>query len=340
VMDRPLLPSEEVSDLLQRRGNHFPELEGAAERLFADCGLADFNRYERLCRYLEQEHGVRVRVVSGPQARSLRHFDPEARQITVSEVLPPRSRHFQLAHQIALLTLREHLDSVAADPGLTTDASRSLCRVALANYFAAAILMPYAPFLDAARAERYDIEVLGHRFRTSYEQVCHRLTTLRRPGQEGIPFHFLRVDVAGNISKRFSGSGIRFARYSGACPRWNVFHAFLTPGMIRRQLSRMTDGTTYFCVACTVRSGAGGFHTPPTLYAVGLGCDVRHAKDIVYADGMDLTNADSAVPVGVTCRLCERMDCAQRAFPPVQRPVHVDENTKGLSFYAPLPEEP
>jgi len=333
-VERPLLPSEEVSDLVERRGNHFPALEEAAEALHESCGLADFNRYERLREFLEAEHGIVVQVVPGTD-RGLRRYDPERRLITLSEVLPPRSRHFQLAHQIGLITARDAIDEVAADAALTTDASRALCRVALGNYFAAAVLMPYGRFARAARDARYDIEVLGHRFRVSFEQVCHRLTTLGRPGDEGIPFHFLRVDIAGNISKRFAGSGIRFARYSGACPRWNVFKAFLTPGMVTRQLSAMPDGTTYFCVAKTVRSGMGGFHTQPTLYALGLGCDVRHAPKIVYADGMDLESEQATVPVGVTCRLCERMDCAQRAFPPVQRALEVDEDVRGLSFYAP-----
>ncbi len=339
AVGRPLLPSEEVSDFLQRRGNTFPALEEAARELHEACGLIDFNRYERLCRHLEARHDIRVRVVPAQASgHTLRRYDPERREITVSEVLPPRSRHFQLAHQLALITLSDLLDQEAQHAELSSEGSRSLCRIALANYFAAAVLMPYEPFLAAAQEARYDIEVLGHRFRTSFEQVCHRLTTLRRPGAEGVPFHFLRVDIAGNISKRFSGSGIRFARFSGACPRWNVFNAFLTPGMIRRQVSRMPDGASYFCVARTVRSGTGGFHTAPSLYAVGLGCDISHAPQLVYADGMDLDSESATVPIGVTCRLCERTDCAQRAFPSVQRPLHVDEDTRGVSFYSP-PQE-
>jgi predicted transcriptional regulator len=207
--------------------------------------------------------------------------------------------------------------------------------VALANYFAAAVAMPYQPFYEAARAERYDIELLGHRFDASFEQVCHRLTTLRRPGAEGIPFHLVRIDIAGNISKRFSGSGIRFARFSGACPRWNVHTAFLTPGMIRVQLSRMPDGTTYFCIARTLRRDRR-FHAPHAVQAIGMGCEVHHAREMVYADGIDTTNLSAAVPVGVTCRLCERMDCQQRAFPALQHRMEVDENVRGLSFYAPV----
>jgi predicted transcriptional regulator/transcriptional regulator with XRE-family HTH domain len=333
AVERPLQPSEEVSDLLERHGNHFPALEEAAERLHQDGGLADFNRYERLRVLLERDHGIRVQVV--PPGDELRRYDPDERVISISEILPPRSRHFQLAHQVGLITQGALLDELAADPKLTSDASRALARVALANYYAGAVLMPYERFLRAAQSTRYDIEAIGHRFRVSFEQVCHRLTCLRRQGAEGIPFHFLRVDLAGNVSKRFAGSGIRFARYSGGCPRWNVFRAFLTPGMLRTQVSHFPDGSSYFCVACTVRSGSGGYHAPQTLYGVGIGCDVRFADRLVYADGVDLSNKQVGVPVGVTCRLCERMDCAQRAFPAVQSPLQVDENRRGLSFYAP-----
>jgi hypothetical protein len=331
------LPSEEVSDLIQRHSNYFPELEEGAERLRRDAGLDGEDLYQGLVRYLAREHGVEVRIEKvGAMRGAVRRFEPEARRLFLSEVLRRGSRNFQLAHQIGLLTQTDSLDRLSSDPNLTTPESRALCRVALANYFAGAVLMPYEPFLRAAREERYDLELLGHRFRTSFEQVCHRVTTLGRPGAEGVPFHFLRIDSAGNISKRFSASGIRIARFSGACPRWNVHAAFLTPGMIRVQLSRMPDGTVYFCIARTVLKEYGGYHSPHTIQAIGLGCHVRHARELVYSDGMDLENLGAAVPVGVTCRLCERLDCEQRVFPPLHAPLRVDENVRGVSFYAPV----
>ena len=173
-------------------------------------------------------------------------------------------------------------------------------------------------------------------FRVGFEQVCHRLTTLRRPGAEGVPFHMLRIDVAGNISKRFSASGIRFARFSGACPRWNVFSAFLTPGMIRIQVSRMPDGHQYFCIARTIQKDSGGYHAQHAVQAIGLGCRVEHARELVYSDGIDVANPDTCIPVGITCRLCERTDCEQRALPSLKVPLQVDQNVRGVSLYAPV----
>jgi predicted transcriptional regulator/transcriptional regulator with XRE-family HTH domain len=339
-LDPSRLPSEEVSDLVQRRDNHFPDLEEAAERLWQRAELTSDDVYRGLVRYLAAHHRIEVKVARvADERKAMRRFDPTTGTLSVSEVLPPRSRRFQLAHQVGLCTEGELLDRLVRDESLSTPESRALGKVALANYFAAAVLMPYQPFLEAARAERYDIELLAHRFGASFEQVCHRLTTLRRPGAEGVPLHFLRIDIAGNISKRFSGSGIRFARFGGACPRWNVHAAFMTPGMIRIQVSRMPDGNVYFCIARTVRSDRGGYLAPHNVQAIGLGCDVRYARALVYADGIDVDNPNTAVPVGVTCRICEHLDCEQRAFPALTHPLRIDENVRGVSFYAPVEPE-
>lgn len=329
------LPSEEVTDLIQQASNHFPELEAAAESLAARAKLTSDDLYPGLIRYLEKNLGIQVQIARwGAERGVLRRFDPHRKLLVLSELLPTRSRTFQLAHQIAVMTQGALMDRITADARLTTEESRALARVSLANYFAGAVLMPYTAFLEAARQERYDIDVLGRRFRVGFEQVCHRLTTMRRPGAEGVPFHMIRIDVAGNISKRFSASGIRFARFSGACPRWNVFSAFLTPGMIRIQVSRMPDGHEYFCIARTIQKDSGGYHAQHPVQAIGLGCRVEHARDLVYSDGIDMANPDTCVPVGVTCRLCERTDCEQRALPSLKVPLRVDQNVRGVSLYA------
>lgn len=329
-------PTEELNDALQLRGNHFPAVEEAAERLWQEASLDFDDVYGTLIDFLRSRHGIQVHVVRAEEGQAMRRFDEKRKVITLSEVLPPRTRRFQLAHQAGLIIERELFDSLRMDEDLSAEA-KSLSRVVLANYFAAAVLMPYEPFLQAAKDVRYDVELLAHRYRTSFEQVCHRLTTLRRPGSEGIPLHFLRIDIAGNISKRFSASGIRMPRFSGACPRWCVHAAFLTPGMIRTQLSTMFDGTKYFCLARTVQRATGGYQIPHTVHSICIGCEARYAKEMVYADGVDLDTARAATPVGTTCRTCEQMDCEQRVFPPMQHPLKIDENVRGVSFYAPVP---
>ncbi|BDU73287.1 helix-turn-helix domain-containing protein [Mesoterricola silvestris] len=329
-----LLPSEAAGDFIQRSMNHFPALEAAAEALWSRAALDQDLLYTGLIEVFKG-YGVKVRVHrAGDAPGILRRYDPESRVLSLSELLPPRSRAFQMAHQWALLALRELLDDLIQDPLVADDTARAMARVALANYFAGAVLMPYGAFFRAARAGRYDIELLSRRFEASFEQVCHRLTTLRRPGEEGVPFHFLRIDIAGNISKSFSASGIRFARYSGCCPRWNIHASFLTPGLIRTQISEMPDGVKYFCIARTLQKDTGTYRGQHAMQALGLGCEIAHARELVYSDGLVLEQPP--VPIGVTCRLCDRADCEQRAFPPLHQGIQVEERVRRSSFFAHL----
>jgi predicted transcriptional regulator/DNA-binding XRE family transcriptional regulator len=339
-LDRAGLSAEQVSELIQRHMNHFPELEAEAERVWKDGALEMENLFGSLAGYLERTHRVKVRVLKvGEMRGAVRRYDRDRGELQISEALRRGSRNFQLAHQVGLLNCSETLDRLARDPQLRSEESRALSRVVLANYFASAVLMPYDDFFRAAEEERYDIDLLGHRFRSSYEQVCHRLTTLQRKGAKGVPFHIVRLDIAGNISKKFSATGLMLPRFGGLCPLWNAQAAFLQPGVIRCQVSRLPDGTTWFSVARTVRKHRGGFHAPDVLYAIELACSTEYARKLVYADGYDLANPATAVPVGITCRLCERLDCRARAFPSIHQPLTVDENVRGISFFAPVREK-
>ncbi|MBM3539515.1 MAG: DUF2083 domain-containing protein, partial [Alphaproteobacteria bacterium] len=177
-------------------------------------------------------------------------------------------------------------------------------------------------------------ETLMHRFGVSFEQAGHRLSTLQRPTDRGVPFFFVRVDIAGNVTKRFSAAGFHLSRFGGSCPRWVTHEAFLTPGLIRSQIARLPDGATFFCLARTVERSGGSYHAPASRHAVGIGCAVDDAKSLVYADGLDLERLEAVTEIGVGCRLCERADCRQRAFPPLQHRLVVDETTKGPSAYS------
>jgi predicted transcriptional regulator/DNA-binding XRE family transcriptional regulator len=340
--DRTRLASEQVSDFIERHTNYFPALEAEAERVRQDGRIDDADLYGQLSRYLARTHGVSVRIRTVEEmGRAVRRYDADRRELHLSEILRRGSRNFQLAVQTGLLDCAETLDQLTRDPALTSDSARSLGRVALASYFAGAVLMPYAKFLAAAERERYDIELLGHRFRVGWEQTCHRLTTLRRPGAEGVSFYLLRVDQAGNISKRFSAAGVRFPRFSGLCTLWNVHGAFAQPGRVRVQLSQLPDGQTVLAVARTVRRDVGSYHSPEVLYSVGVGCSAADAPRLVYADAINLETLAAAVPIGITCRLCERSDCTARAFPSIRTPLAIDENTRGISFFAPVtPRQP
>jgi len=332
-------PSEEVSEFLQARLNHFPPLEEAAEGLWLEHGLALLSLQQDLVKALAQRYAVDVEIAPAEAMPGLlRHYNPMNRRLMLSEMLPGPSRTFQLAHQIAFLGARREIEALVSGGKFTSAEADALARSALANYFAGAVMAPYARFHAAARAARYDVDVLRNRFGLSFEQTCHRLTTLRRPGQEGVPFHLTRVDIAGNISKRFSASGIHIARFGAACPRWNVYDAFATPGMLRVQVSQMPDGERYFCIAKTIEAPAvqprGGLLHRTSKLAIGLGCHVSHARELVYSDGVPLDDAALTTPIGVSCRSCPRTNCSDRAMPALAQRLEIDENKRGLSTYA------
>lgn len=334
------IPSEEVNDFIQKRHNHFANLEEAAETLWLENGLALFTLQQDLVKVLNQRFAVDVEIApAGAMSGLLRHYNPLTRRLQLSELLPLPSRTFQLAHQIAFLGYRREIEQAVSGGKFSSPEADQLAASALANYFAAAVMSPYQRFLEAARSTRYDITTLQHRFGLSFEQVCHRLTTLQRPGQEGAPFHLIRVDIAGNISKRFSLSGIHIARFGAACPRWNVYDAFATPGMIRVQVSRMPDGAAFFCVARTLNPAGratirGGLPQRAGTLAIGLGTALSHAREIVYADGLNLDDPQIVTPIGVSCRTCPRSDCSDRAMPALAQKLVIDENKRGLSTYS------
>ena len=324
-----LLPNEEVREFFHEHGNHFPELEDAAEALGASLTGTATEMNHALAERLRHQHGLVVAVAPLPGA--VRVYDPVNRQLLLAETLPRESRGFQMAFQLALLEVRQQVEEIAGRPAMTTPDAATLLRIGLLNYVAGALLMPYAPFLGAAMALRYDVEHLAARFGVSFEQACHRLSTLQRNGARGVPFFFLRVDPAGNVSKRFSAAGFPFARFGGTCPRWIVHAAFATPGSVRVQVAQLPEGPAYLCFARTITAAHAHWGDPPPTRVVAMGCDIARAPELVYADGIDLETA--AVGIGLSCRLCDRQDCRSRAFPPLAHRLALDVRTTSTSPY-------
>ena len=245
----------------------------------------------------------------------------------------PATQAFQALHQIALIEHDDLLEATLDLARFRTEAARAICKTGLANYFAGAALLPYARFLTRAQALRHDLETLAQVFDASIEQVGQRLSTLQRAGAKGVPFYFVRVDQAGTITKRHSATRLQFARFGGACPLWNVHQAFETPGRFLRQLAETPDGVRYVCLARDVSKSGGSFRAPVRRYAIGLGCEIAHAASLVYADDLDIRNDAAYQPIGISCRFCERQSCPQRAVPPLDRPLSVDPNERGLLPY-------
>jgi XRE family transcriptional regulator, fatty acid utilization regulator len=302
-----------VRDYFNRRRNHVAELDDIAEAAFGAHGLVAGQVAPRLRQRLREAHGITVALSDGLDDK--RRFDPGTRTLWLSDWLQPGQQAFQMAAELAL---REHgalIDTLVAQAGFADPERAAQARIGLSNYYAGALVMPYGAFLDAAQAERYDIDRLAHRFGVGFEAVCHRLSTLARPGRPGLPFFFVRVDRAGNISKRHSATDFHFSHVGGACPLWIVYEAFNQPGRILTQIARMPDGRRHFWLARQVESGPTGYGRQRKTFAVSLGCDLRHADRLTYSRGWDLKAIDDAVPIGPGCLTCEREDCVQRAFP-------------------------
>lgn len=329
------LPHEEVRDIFNRRNNYIDGLDRLAEALAQDLVLQPAERAASLREALLQRCGVTVEPLTDPgDAGLLRHYDARRRRLSLPSHLTDAQQAFQMATQYALLAAADAFAAEVREAGFSDDATRALARQGLAHYFAGAVLLPYGAFLDAARGCRYDVELLQQRFHVSFETICHRLSTLQRNGARGVPFYFVRVDQAGNISKRQSATSFHFARHGGACPLWNVHEAFAQPGRILTQIAEMPDGSRFFGIARTIeRHGSGGFRAQRKLFAIGLGCDLAHARELVYADGLDFGRSAQAVLIGPGCRVCPREHCVQRAFPPAGKLLVADSDRESLVSY-------
>ncbi|WP_337187356.1 short-chain fatty acyl-CoA regulator family protein [Phenylobacterium sp.] len=313
-------PVAESRRFLEARRNSFPMLDDAAERLAQRVAA-----YDSPAGYFRERHGLRVRRLP-PEVMvgSIRRLDRHRRELLLSDELDNASQTFQLALQLTYLELDADLDFIMSQGGFATDSGERLTRRALASYAAAALLMPYTAFARAAEARRYDLEALSRQFGASFEQVAHRLTTLQKPGHERVPFFFIRVDEAGNVSKRLDGAGFPFARHGGGCPLWNVHQAFRTPRQIVTQWLELPDGQRFFSVARTVTAGGGGYGKPRIERAIALGCAAEHAPRLIYADGHP-GGPEGATPIGVTCRICHRTECTARSAPPIGRQILADD---------------
>ncbi|TWF58423.1 helix-turn-helix domain-containing protein [Neorhizobium alkalisoli] len=311
-------PVAEVRHFLAARRNCFPALDVVAERLSAK--ITDAGGFAA---YLKERHELRVRrMPSDVMTGSLRRLDWHRKEILLDETLDVSSQNFQLAQQIAYLEFDRELRAALDEGTFESENAQRIAHRALAAYCAAAIIMPYAAFARAAEQRKYDIELIARQFGVSFEQIAHRLTTLQKPGQERIPFFFIRVDAAGNVSKRLNSETFPFARHGGGCPLWTVHQVFKTPRKLVTQWLELPDGQRFFSIARTVSSGGGGFGIPIVERAVAIVCEARHADKLIYA--ANHVQASSPTPIGIACSLCQRTTCTSRAEPPIGRQILPD----------------
>ena len=327
-------PGEVVSDFLQENKNYFSKLEKFADDIFNRIQINNRATYMALCDFLKTEYGVKVKDVLPEDGKPFsKIYYKSQKELHLSDYVALETKKLYAAAQIAQEGAMVVIENYLSEFKFPSEESKKLTKVALLNYCGAAILMPYKLFHQECIKQKYDLELLQNTFACTFEQIAHRVTCLQDPKLPGIPFHFLRVDVAGNISKRFSLSGIEIPRYGGACPRWNVYSAFSRPGVIQAAVSKMSNGEKYVCIARTVEKGVGRYGKKKSILSIGLGCQAKYAKDFVYTENLDLNDKKTEIPIGVSCRTCDRLDCSQRAFPPLHKKFDVDINNRGVSVY-------
>jgi len=327
-------PGEVIADFLQENQNYFPKLEEFANRVFDKVKQNNRTRYIALCDFLKSEYGITVKDIIPEENKPFtKIYKNKSKELLLSDYLSLETKKLHAAAQITQEGANNEINEYLSTFNFPSEESKKLTKVSLLNYCGAAILMPYKLFHNECKKLKYDLELLQNTFATSFEQVAHRVTCMQDPKLPGIPFHFLRVDVAGNISKRFSLSGIEIPRYGGACPRWNVYSAFSRPGVIQTAVSKMSNGEKYVCIARTVEKGIGRYGQKKSMLSIGLGCKAKYAKEFIYTENLDLNDKKSEIPIGVSCRTCDRLDCSQRAFPPLHKKFDVDINNRGVSVY-------
>ncbi|MBM7067413.1 short-chain fatty acyl-CoA regulator family protein [Actibacterium sp. 188UL27-1] len=327
-------PETLIHDYFRDHSNYFPQLEDAAESLGEGRAIEPEALYGALKARLTKRHGLDVRPQPiDAMGDTLRYYDEETGTILLSQALNHENRVFQLAHMLCLIEFSDLLDDLLSASGIESEAGRSRIRVELANYFAAATMMPYAPFLAAAERNTYDLDRIASVFDVSFEQVCHRLTTLGREGAKGIPFFFLRVDRAGNVTKRFNSTSFQLAEYGGACPVWNIHTAFSNPGVVVPQFVELPDGGRFFTISRTAHRPVFSQETQDRRLILALGCALKYAPGISYARGFETEDTGIFGKIGINCHLCPRQDCSQRAHQPLLFDLPIDANRRGNSRY-------
>ena len=327
-------PESIIHDFFRDHKNHFPELERAAETLRAEQPCAPDDVYAMLKSRLGDRHNVHVRIkpVEG-MSEALRIYDRDSSTVTLSQALDYPNRIFQLAHVLCLLEADTIMTLLMSDSGITSPTGLARCRVELANYFAGAVVMPYADILAAAQATKYDVDRIAAAFSVSFEQVCHRLTTLQRKNATGVPFFFLRIDKAGNVTKRFNSTTFTLAEFGGACPVWNIHTSFRTPGVITPQFVELPEGERFFTVSRTSDRPVFSRESQDRRLAVALGCEFRFVEEIGYAQAFNLDSEDLFSPIGINCHLCPRQACSQRAHQPLFVELPISPDRRGNTRY-------
>lgn len=324
-------PTIMVRREIERWRNHFPDFDAAAEMLADELRMGAADLYGALTERLRVRHALSIRILPiDILPDTLVRLDLHARQIQLSEMLEGPARVFALAMQLGLLEARGEIDALTRGAAFGDRTAERLFRRYLGQYFAAALVMPYARFLRACEATGYDLPVLERRFAVSREQLAHRLTTLGRVGARGLPFFLMRLDRAGQVSKRYAGPAHpALVEAGGRCPLWRALSLVDRPGETLTELVEMEGGVRLLTMASGIEKAGRSVSGVTARFVIVLGVEASLADGLAAARGRDLKGA--ATPIGPGCRRCTRPDCPQRSHPPMGRSLLTTERERRVA---------
>jgi predicted transcriptional regulator/DNA-binding XRE family transcriptional regulator len=332
--EKPLAndPIELVRNEIERWNNYFGDLDSAAETLADALRLQSGDLYAAIAEKLRTRHQLSVRILPETvMPDKLRRLDLHARQIQLSEMLDAASRTFQLAYLLGQLEFRSDVQALVQGAKFENRTAERLFQRHLFSYFAAALMMPYARFLRACEQTGYDLFILQRRFAAGFEHIAHRLTTLQRVGMRGLPFFMMRIDRAGQISKRFGGaSKSALVQSEFACPLWDATSTFGRQGQLLVQLVQLENDTPWLTISRTVQGVAAGSGGISAIFAIIIGVAAEHARSLIYARGMELAERHATL-IGPGCAACKRSDCPQRSRPPRGVSLEFDDRERGIT---------
>ncbi len=339
--DEARLPVDEVREKFETLPAHFPTLEDAAARIRGMLKI-DGDLFAALKAWLRSKHGIAVKLLPSRTMPNWRKkYDRHTQRLFLSERLSAQDQLLEVAIEVVLLAERQRIDDEVAYLKFSSNEADRLARFELARYAALALMMPYDATLELASQTRYDLEIISARFGVSFSHAVYRVITLQRRKKSGVPLFLLEVDQAGNTIRRSGARGFPLARFGGGCPKLVVHQAFANPGQVFVERVETPEGNQYVTVARTVMGPRAGFGERPRRTAFLLGFETSYTDDIVYCDALPAgapgdgaeTSAFGIVPVGPSCRLCERPGCLSRVHPPLTRPLGLDEMVSGMSAY-------
>ena len=192
-----------------------------------------------------------------------------------------------------------------AAPELTTEGARRVARTVLRRIAGDRAALSDALMRDAVAEHGLNPVRIANACTVPVAQAMRRLALLQDQ-----TLGLIVADRSGSLIFRKAVTGFAIPRHGATCPLWPVFEAQARPGVpICTRVEMLGRGTALFdCYAVADPVGPVTANTAPlteaTMLMVPVGAD-------------DRSTASDPLPLGPSCRICPRRDCAGRREPSI-----------------------